>query len=414
MPQKTVVFAPVGIDRRFRISGDASDAGVLGSIDHHDGRYEDHVCRFLAATLRPGDVVADVGANIGALTVLMAALVGPTGRVHAFEPAPENVAHLRANLEANGLENVEVHETAVGDSTDPIDFSFDAAAPSGAHIGAAADGAAVRVPCTTLDAFVAATGVTRLDLVKVDVEGAEPMVLDGARRTYDTLRPTTIMECNPAPLRQVGSSSPADLLSRLDALHHHVSLLGDGGRALPLRSARHLERSLGRRGVVDLVGRPTPPTLLERAEAVVGDVGLRTRLNRTRLLVDRNYVVTPDVELDAPSALAGAATEQVTIEVRVRNRSRWWLSSDFPYVPVLIGCRWLRADGSLFEANGPRARFADPVPPGGSATVPVSVHLPFEPGSYVLQVTLVQETYAWLDEIDPSCRTLVPADVAPL
>jgi FkbM family methyltransferase len=66
-------------------------------------------------SLRPGMVVADVGANLGLYTLLAAERVGPAGRVHSFEPDPQNAALLRRNVAANVYNNVVLHEAAVAD-----------------------------------------------------------------------------------------------------------------------------------------------------------------------------------------------------------------------------------------------------------------------------------------------------------
>src|ERR1035437_3567146 len=79
------------------------------------GEFSDPEVDVMAKTVKPGDTVIDVGANVGALTVAMAKLVGPNGRVIAFEPQPETAALLERNAAQNGLDNVEIHRCATGD-----------------------------------------------------------------------------------------------------------------------------------------------------------------------------------------------------------------------------------------------------------------------------------------------------------
>src|SRR5688572_13621160 len=76
--------------------------------------------RLFRELIRPGMVVVDVGANIGYFSLLASTLVGPTGRVYAFEPDPVNCALLRKNVRLNRVTNIEVIESALSDNEDPV------------------------------------------------------------------------------------------------------------------------------------------------------------------------------------------------------------------------------------------------------------------------------------------------------
>src|SRR5690606_4864917 len=141
--------------------------------------HERHVCDALRRMIRPGDVCVDVGANVGLLTVFMANLAGPRGRVHAFELFEGNVASLRANVGRAGFaDRVTVTHAAVSDgSVDEITF-YAGRNRSNAEwtiTGIDAEGrpaeAVATVRAVSLDAHFAA--VPRIDVVKIDVEGAE-------------------------------------------------------------------------------------------------------------------------------------------------------------------------------------------------------------------------------------------------
>ena len=131
---------------------------------------------FFRRWLRPGDNVVDCGANVGLLTLVAASRVGPAGTVHAVEAHPRIVGFLRANIDLNGASNVKVVHAAVGEKEGTIEFS-DAAADEGNHILPAGKGIAVTMK--PLDAMVPAG--TRVRLLKLDVEGYEKLVLEGAR-----------------------------------------------------------------------------------------------------------------------------------------------------------------------------------------------------------------------------------------
>lgn len=132
---------------------------------------------FMLHYLRPGDGFLDVGANCGIFTLLAAALVGEGGRVEAFEPGEGAGRWLRRNLELNGFGQVGVHAAAVGAARSRVAFlrDFDV----GNRIRAAVDGGlgTVEVDCVRLDDELAGRSFA---LAKVDVEGAEPLVLEGA------------------------------------------------------------------------------------------------------------------------------------------------------------------------------------------------------------------------------------------
>lgn len=156
----------------------------------------------LERELRPGAIFYDIGANVGFITLLGARLVGPTGRVIAFEPVPENVTAILENLALNGIEWVEVHQTAVAAQSgraslivsDVSAFSRLASVnvPTGAR-------ETIEVAVTSIDEFLARGEHPPPDVVKIDVEGAELEVIRGMRRTLAAHRPVVLCEihdCN--------------------------------------------------------------------------------------------------------------------------------------------------------------------------------------------------------------------------
>jgi hypothetical protein len=194
-----------------------------------------------------------------------------------------------------------------------------------------------------------------------------------------------------------------------------VATIGAHGRVVPIVSDAHLQLLLGHRGVVDLVGFARSATPLERTAQFV-----RAQLDRARLArtyngrrAAENKVVDADVRLDVVTdAVSGAAGTTITVPVTVENATRWWLSSAFPYHPVHLSYRWRDAAGALAVPEGHRSRFAAPVPPGGSASLRVAVELPPSPGRYELAITLVQEAFAWFDDLDPACTARLVANVS--
>jgi len=167
-----------------------------------------------------GRVAIDVGANVGWHTLLMAALVGPSGRVYALEPNDSTRGRLLDAVAANHFTHVVVDPRAAADRSGPIGFQ----APAAGHVwdgtgrliaDAAPDDRSVdRV---TLDGFVAERAIDRLHLIKIDVEGWELSVLRGARRVLDTLRPVILFEYDPAYVSRSGGSAAELTACLLDA-----------------------------------------------------------------------------------------------------------------------------------------------------------------------------------------------------
>jgi len=152
------------------------------------------------ALLRPGSVVIDVGANLGEWAIPFARSVGAAGRVIAIEPASRSAAALEATLAANALHQAEIVRCAIGDHDGQAEFAVpvvtSARIDTGtARIGPACAGhEALRVPLRSLQSLAAELGLDRLDLIKIDVEGHERQVLDGAASILDQYRPTLVME----------------------------------------------------------------------------------------------------------------------------------------------------------------------------------------------------------------------------
>ena len=147
------------------------------------GTWESEETRLVMDRLAPGDRVVDVGANIGWYTVLASRAIGPEGEVIAFEPDPTNFALLKKNVEANGCQNVRLEQKALSNEPGSITLYLHDR-NKGMHSMLQTDEAeqAVEVEAVRLDDFL--VGDSRpIDLAKIDVEGAEGLVLDGMRQT---------------------------------------------------------------------------------------------------------------------------------------------------------------------------------------------------------------------------------------
>jgi FkbM family methyltransferase len=160
------------------------------------GTYEPGLLALIENELRPGDVMVDVGAHVGvhALTAARRLCALGGGRVIAFEPAEDSSAAVRAAADRNNLP-VEVVRAALGEAEGTIELrgdprygTFDAGVRS--QFG---DGEVIATaPLLTLDGWAAGAGLDRLDVVKIDIEGAEILALRGMRATLRRLRPRVL------------------------------------------------------------------------------------------------------------------------------------------------------------------------------------------------------------------------------
>ncbi len=149
------------------------------------GQRDPEVMTFLRGWIRPGFVVCDIGANVGTYTVPLARLVGPSGRVVAFEPNRTTCACLSQNVRQNRLGNVRIVRAAAGDRASHARLIVTPDNLGETHLASPDDGSArgERVEVTTLDAEVSKLRLPRVDFIKIDVEGFELTALRGAVQT---------------------------------------------------------------------------------------------------------------------------------------------------------------------------------------------------------------------------------------
>jgi FkbM family methyltransferase len=172
----------------------------LDARGRHALLHPPHVHPAVLGFLQPGSVVIDVGANLGEWTVPFARKVGAAGRVLAIEPAPRSAAALESTLAANALAQVEIIRCAIGDRDGTAQLAMPVVTSARADTGTARIGSicaghdALRVPLRRLDSLAAERDLARLDLIKIDVEGHERRVLDGATASLDRHRPTLVVE----------------------------------------------------------------------------------------------------------------------------------------------------------------------------------------------------------------------------
>jgi FkbM family methyltransferase len=194
--------------------------GVEIAIDNTDisvglplqwGSYEPHLIRFYSHRLKPGMTFADIGANIGVYSMLGARLVGHSGHVLCYEPNSENCRLIMLSARRNNFQNLSIYPIALGDRVGHVLFST-CVGSNGSLIPdtqeSLTSASCVVVPMFRLDDVLR----TRVDCIKMDVEGAEGLVVKGANHVIETYRPMITSEFSMEMLPRISGITGIDYL----------------------------------------------------------------------------------------------------------------------------------------------------------------------------------------------------------
>ncbi len=222
-------FYPTGVVYRFVISLlRANFAEVQGHkmfLDSFDSlnlsiyeKYEPRLLEVIEKEIKPGEVIVDLGANIGYYTLIFARLVGEKGRVYAFEPDPENFALLKKNVEINGYKNVVLVQKAVSNLTGKTRLYLSDENVGDHQIFDSKFGRkSIEIETVSLDDYFKDEAV---DFVKIDIQGAEQAALEGATKFLQNNKPKIVTEFCPKLL----NLSHGDAGKYLDILETNFNL----------------------------------------------------------------------------------------------------------------------------------------------------------------------------------------------
>jgi FkbM family methyltransferase len=244
----------------FAIFFDRCDRVIGGTLAA--GRpYEPHISRVLRAFLRDGQTFVDVGANIGYFSLLAARLVGELGHVIAFEPVSFNYGLFEKSIAQNGFVNIELHRKAVLACDGSVEMlQFERRNSGSFHLRRAIDGedpAGERLiaEAVRLDD---ALGRRPVHLVKIDVEGAEGLALQGMQATLREHRPLVVIEYAPQAIAEVSRVSGEELLQAMRDLGYAVMDTRSFDGQLVPESQAQIGRALRRVGQhIDLLFFPS-------------------------------------------------------------------------------------------------------------------------------------------------------------
>lgn len=184
---------------------------------------------FLTESLSKAEFIFDIGANFGVISCI-AARRRPSARIFAFEPHPQTFRSLEANLRDNGIANVQAFELALGARAGEIGFTSHGS-PASNRIATGSE-AAIRVPVTTLAEFCRDNSVERIDFLKIDVEGADLDVLEGARPLFEAGAVAAgMIEVCPGTLARFGRSVD-EMIEFFESVGLDLRWYGRGGEVV--------------------------------------------------------------------------------------------------------------------------------------------------------------------------------------
>lgn len=192
-------FAIVQGNKMFLDPGDSLDLSIRGVYGELD-------TKIVKNEIKSGDVVIDVGANIGYYTLIFANLVGKTGKVIAFEPETKNFELLKKNIAINKLTNVVLEQKAVSNKTGKVKLFLANSGIVGHHINPK-EGTEnfIEIDSISLDDYLQKNDfTTKIDFLKIDVEGAELKVLEGAKTILQNQNLKIFTEFNREAIRKLG------------------------------------------------------------------------------------------------------------------------------------------------------------------------------------------------------------------
>lgn len=236
----------------------------IGAVIARDQAYEPHVTREIQHLLRPGHVFLDIGANVGYFTVMAGRLVGAGGHVIAFEPNLQNCDLIRRSLAANELTNVMLHPYALAEARQKLGLAVGEASTRGRLMHKAptqppeTETELLPVEAVVLDDYLGA--LPQLDLVKMDIEGAEPRALHGMTQLVRQHRPVIIADFSPYLIQETSQVAPDAFLEALLALDYQIQVLPVEGEIMPVMNPDAIMAyfAAGDAAHLDLVATPLP------------------------------------------------------------------------------------------------------------------------------------------------------------
>jgi FkbM family methyltransferase len=215
------------------------------------GTYDLAINNLIENIVKTGMVCMDIGANIGHMTLHLARKVGISGKVFAFEPLPHIYQKLQNNIKRNSFENiVSAYELALSNQTGMATIGYADNMTENQGMGSLVNikNDVVKyqrqIQTKTIDEFVREMKIRRLDFLKIDIQGAEILLLDGGKEVFSSLSPDLVIEISPIDLACCGNS-PHDLIEILINYKYKIYEIkanGNIGKQLTMNEFKNTSR----------------------------------------------------------------------------------------------------------------------------------------------------------------------------
>jgi FkbM family methyltransferase len=238
LQQESIKTVTIPLELKFKVF--TKDIGV-GLPLIIKGQYEPKQTELFIQKIKEGDLVLDIGANVGYYTLLASKLVGATGKVISFEPDKENYSLLRENLILNDCKNVEIKEEAISDRNGLLAFNTEI---NNKGESAISENGKDKVLSLTLDSFSSQIQFLP-SLIKIDIEGAEIFALKGGNNFFSScINLKLFIEYNPSSIKRLGNN-PKLLIETILRLNFKIKQIIDESRSIILPySEQNLEQVL--------------------------------------------------------------------------------------------------------------------------------------------------------------------------
>jgi FkbM family methyltransferase len=199
------------------------------------GHYDNALNNLIENIIKPGSICMDIGANIGHITLHIARKVAPSGLVFAFEPAPNIFYKLQQNIQRNNLEGLIIaNQLALSNNNSttllayPNDFAENQGLGSIVNINNELVKKKLIIHTKTIDSFVQENSIKKLDFLKIDIQGAEILLLEGGIKTFTVFSPDLAIEISPTDLKCFNKNSK-DLTKILSEYKYNIFEINTNG-----------------------------------------------------------------------------------------------------------------------------------------------------------------------------------------
>lgn len=231
----------------------SKDSG-LGLMLRTKGEFEPTQTKSFIKSIKKGNTVFDIGANVGYYSVLASKLVGKNGKVFAFEPDPQSLKLLYKNIGINKCKNIIVVKSALSNHNGKLILTQDSSNPGESSLTLFKKGKKILVDVLTLDKFIKTQKIKTIDVIKMDVEGAELNILRGGLKTLQNNKKLKIfVECNPSALSEFGEDR-ITLFAFLKGLDFNIEgIIDEKDKKIKRFSNKTLDIILNKTGFTNLI-----------------------------------------------------------------------------------------------------------------------------------------------------------------